>query len=123
MGDLQVLKPACLAPESLAVAYGLRLLLPLIFGGIFFLWFPFSRILSKITGGKFPTFKIGGMLNTTGMIICSLYISLVCSTVAVLECKDNPNGKKTIRTMAYVQCWTDEHMETIPLVVIALLIY
>jgi len=130
--DVEVLRPGCLYPITLSSAYLGRLSLPLVLCGCFLTWWPVSRIIHRLSGGKFPRFGIYAMMNTVGMIIQALYISLVTTAVSLVECYESPNGKKAIRSYSFAQCPDDftldfgdqaEFMAMVPFFVLAILLY
>jgi len=121
--DVQLLRPACVVPQSLTSSYITKLCLPLLIIGILTSWMPTSWFLHKVTKGRYRKLTWSGTLNTIGMVCLGFYISLVSSTVSLLECYSNPNGAKTLRGYPYAVCGDEEQERLMPAFAFALIFY
>mmetsp|Transcript_72452 Transcript_72452/g.172699 ORF Transcript_72452/g.172699 Transcript_72452/m.172699 type:complete len:1395 (+) Transcript_72452:123-4307(+) len=121
--DLEAIRPSCLMPTSLSREYLTPLLLPLGGAGCFVVWGWISKLLCKITKGRLPAFERNGLINSIGLLAQALYISLATSTLRLLECFENPNGRYTIRSIRYAECGSTEYFALLPFFAAGTLLY
>lgn len=123
--DLSFLGPDCVLTQGLALSYSMPMSLPLVIVGTFLAWYGLSIILNFLSRCKFPRFGFSGIINSTGMVIQALYISICATTVSILDCyeSDKTVGTRVIRSRPYAICWSTEHNSMIPLIVLGITFY
>ena len=73
---------------------------------------------------KKPEIDNDRILNSQGMVVLVVYISLALSVALPFQCIPNPNGTKSIATNPAVVCWDSEvHSALAGLGVVGLLCY
>lgn len=121
--EMDVLAPTCILPQGLATSYGLSMLVPIFLVASLLAWLPVSRLLNVVSFGKIPRFNTYQLLNTTGMIVQAIFISIAASTVRLLECYESPNGVKTIRRYPYAECSREAYWKMMPLCIFGFVFY
>jgi len=121
--DLGVLKVGCVVPQSFPSSYLSGLVMPCLIAGFFFLWYPVSKLLHKAFQ-KFPTFGWSAILNSIGMVMQALYISVVSSTVSLFMCYESgPESQRVLTNYPWERCYNSAWMSMLPFGIIGLLAY
>ena len=107
--NLAIVTPSCIVTDSLATNYIGPLLVPVGVFTVMLFWLFISRLLGRLCSKRWDILSLTAVLNTIGMVWQGFYISIVLSVVRILECIQNPNGLRTVRSIPFVVCWTDEH--------------
>lgn len=121
--DPSIARPSCAAQQTLANAYGIRVAVPAFFALTMLFWLLVSWPLHTVTKGRFPQLKTEEVASTVGLFAQSLYISVATSTLTVVDCYTNPNGKKTVRAFPFAECTGSEYFSMMPLFAAAVLFY
>ena len=101
--------PGCIVTESLATDYIGPLLVPVSVFTVMLFWLFISRLLGWLCSARCDILSLTAVLNTIGMFWQGFYISVVLAVIRILECMQNPNGVRTVRSIPFVVCWADEH--------------
>eukprot|EP00928_Gymnodinium_smaydae_P023286 TRINITY_DN19275_c3_g1_i1.p1 TRINITY_DN19275_c3_g1~~TRINITY_DN19275_c3_g1_i1.p1 ORF type:complete len:1514 (+),score=206.78 TRINITY_DN19275_c3_g1_i1:83-4624(+) len=121
--DLSVLNINCMIPESFEVSYISGLAMPACLSLNFVVWYFLSRAGHKIHQ-RCPAFAWASILNTIGMILQAVYISVVSVVVAFFICyQSGPNGERVLTEYPWQLCYTTEWMSMLPVAVLGLVVY
>jgi hypothetical protein len=102
--DIQVIKAECVTGEDDPVKnYVMRLLLYPIFAACLHV-----SLLALRTLLKKPEIDNDRILNSQGMVVLVVYISLALSVALPFQCIPNPNGSGSLASNPAVVCWDSE---------------
>mmetsp|Transcript_57396 Transcript_57396/g.122054 ORF Transcript_57396/g.122054 Transcript_57396/m.122054 type:complete len:1291 (+) Transcript_57396:186-4058(+) len=121
--DLSGLQLSCYWEATLLSSYSATLAVPILLALSVAALKPFSVLLHRWTREHFPKFTWEELLNTGGLVLMTLYISVCESTLSIVDCYSGPNGKGVVRNMPFATCSGDEYFAALPLFAFAVLLY
>eukprot|EP00931_Biecheleriopsis_adriatica_P009236 TRINITY_DN11031_c0_g1_i1.p1 TRINITY_DN11031_c0_g1~~TRINITY_DN11031_c0_g1_i1.p1 ORF type:complete len:1497 (-),score=232.77 TRINITY_DN11031_c0_g1_i1:222-4178(-) len=121
--DLGVFSPGCVIPESFEMRYVSELLMPILVSACFVVWY-FLSILANKVHHRFPRFRWSAILNSIGLVMQALYISVISVTVSLFVCyRSSTGGERVITQYPWQICYDGAWQSMLPMAVLALLVY
>lgn len=122
MFNLQGVSASCLWGNGFVAGYYSAISIPVVLFfavtvGFYLTHTPCGEKVFKVQMKFNHTFSMVGMLSS------ALYITLVKVVLDFWECPENPCGKNTVAKYRQIVCYTDEHWQALPAMVIGAVLY
>lgn len=121
--DLSILNMNCMIPESFELSYISGLAVPACLVLNFVVWYILSKVGHKMHS-RCPAFGWASIMNTIGMILQAVYISVVSVVVDFFICyQSGPQGERVLTKYPWQLCYSTEWMTMLPVALLGLVVY